>query len=323
MTETDAATAIDAEGLVKRFDDVRALDGFDIRVEEGRIHGLVGPNGAGKTTLLRILFGLVARDEGSLTMLGREIDERGNAAATDGVGGFVEEPRFYPYLSARRNLQLLSDLDGGGRDRVDEVLELVGLGDRAKRKVGGFSSGMRQRLGIAAALLREPRLLLLDEPTVGLDPAGVREMLQVVKDLAGHGVTALICSHNMTELEGVCDGVTVMTEGRSVWHGSMQRLRAEAPAPAHRLWTSADARATEIAEADPDVQVTQGADGLTVQADRDALDAYVIALGRVGIAVRRLEFEMTSLESMFFALTGERPERPVSVTVPDEVGAVS
>jgi ABC-2 type transport system ATP-binding protein len=114
-----------------------------------------------------------------------------------------------------------------------------------------------------------------------------------------------------------------MTEGRSVWHGSMQRLRAEAPAPAHRLWTSADARATQIAEADPDVQVTQGADGLTVQADRDALDAYVIALGRVGIAVRRLEFEMTSLESMFFALTGERPERPVSVTVPDEVGAVS
>ena len=323
MTETGAATAIDAEGLVKRFGDVRALDGFDIRVEEGQIHGLVGPNGAGKTTLLRILFGLVARDEGTLTLLGRDIDARGSANATDGVGGFVEEPRFYPYLSARRNLQLLSDLDGGDRDRVDGVLDLVGLGDGAKRKVGGFSSGMRQRLGIAASLLREPRLLLLDEPTVGLDPSGVREMLQVVRDLAGEGVTALICSHNMTELEGVCDGVTVMTEGRSVWHGSMQRLRSEAPAPAHRLWTSADARAAEMAEATAEVHVARETDGLTVQADRDALDAYVVSLGRAGIAVRRLEFEMSSLESMFFALTGERPERPASVTVPDEVGAAT
>jgi ABC-2 type transport system ATP-binding protein len=320
MTDTGATTAIDAEGLVKRFGDVRALDGFDIRVEEGQIHGLVGPNGAGKTTLLRIFFGLVASDEGSLTMLGREVGARGSTV-TEGVGGFVEEPRFYPYLSARRNLQLLCDLDGGDRDRVDDVLELVGLGDRAKRKVGGFSSGMRQRLGIAASLLREPRLLLLDEPTVGLDPSGVREMLQVVKGLAAEGVTALICSHNMTELEGVCDGVTVMAEGRSVWTGSMQRLRSEAPAPAHRLWTSADARAAEMAEANPDVHVAREPDGLTVQADRDALDAYVVSLGRAGIAVRRMEFEMSSLESMFFALTGERPERPVTVTVPDEVGA--
>jgi ABC-2 type transport system ATP-binding protein len=323
MTEMDAGTAINADGLVKRFGDIRALDGFDIRVEEGQIHGLVGPNGAGKTTLLRILFGLVARDEGSLTVLGRDVGARGSTATTSGVGGFVEEPRFYPYLSARRNLQLLSDLDGGDRDRVDEVLDLAGLADQAKRKVGGFSSGMRQRLGLSASLLRAPRLLLLDEPTVGLDPAGVREMLHVVRDLAAQGVTALVCSHNMTELEGVCDGVTVMKEGRSVWHGSMQRLRSEAPAPAHRLWTSADARAVEMAEASPDVHVAPESDGLRVEADRDALDAYVVSLGRAGVAVRRLEFEMSSLESMFFALTGERPERTGAVTVPEEVGVAT
>ncbi len=321
MTETDAGPAIDAEGLVKRFGDVRALDGFDIRVEEGRIHGLVGPNGAGKTTLLRIVFGLVARDEGSLTVLGREVHAGGSGATTGGVGGFVEEPRFYPYLSARRNLQLLCDLDGGDRDKVDQVLDQVALGDRAKRKVGGFSSGMRQRLGLAASLLRAPRLLLLDEPTVGLDPAGVREMLRVVKDLAAAGVTALVCSHNMTELEGLCDGVTVLKEGRAVWHGSMQRLRSEAPAPAHRIWTSDDRRSEALAEGSPGVRVVRESDRLTVHADRDALDAYVISLGRAGIAVRGMEFEMSSLESMFFALTGERPERAVSVTVPDEVGA--
>jgi ABC-2 type transport system ATP-binding protein len=320
MTDTDARAAIDAKGLVKRFSDVRALDGFDIRVEEGHIHGLVGPNGAGKTTLLRVFFGLVALDEGALTLSGRDVGDH-DGLATEGVGGFVEEPRCYPYLTARRNLRLLSDLDGGDPDRVDEVLALVGLADRAERKVGGFSSGMRQRLGLAAALLREPRLLLLDEPTVGLDPSGVREMLQVVKDLAAQGVTALVCSHNMNELEGVCDGVTVMKEGRAVWHGSMQRLHAEAPAPAHRLSTSADARAVEIAETAAAVDVVREVEGLTIRADREALDAYVVALGRAGIAVRRLEFEMSSLESMFFALTGERPDRPASVTLPEEVAA--
>jgi ABC-2 type transport system ATP-binding protein len=321
MTETTAGTAIDAVGLVKRFGEVRALDGLDIHVDEGHIHGVVGPNGAGKTTLLRILFGLVARDEGSLTLLGREVDAREAASTTSGVGGFVEEPRFYPYLSARRNLELLSELDGGDPRRVDEVLDVVRLTDRAKRKVGGFSSGMRQRLGLAASLLRAPRLLLLDEPTVGLDPSGVREVLEVITRSAAEGVTTLVCSHNMTELESLCDGVTVMKEGRSVWHGSMQRLRSEAPAPVHRMWTSNDARAVELAASDSDVQVLRGPDGLTVNAEPDALDAFVISLGRGGVAVRRLEFEMSSLGSMFFALTGVRPEPTEPATVPDEVGA--
>src|SRR5690349_17185578 len=158
---------IEVSGLVKRFGDVRALDGFDLRVERGTIHGLVGPNGAGKTTFLRVLFGLVAPDEGSVTVLGRGIDDN-PGGALDGVAGFVEEPRFYPYLTARRNLELLADLDGRpSAARVDEALELVGLTGRAGQRVGNFSTGMRQRLGLAGALLREPRLLLLDEPTIG------------------------------------------------------------------------------------------------------------------------------------------------------------
>src|SRR4051812_11821993 len=298
--------AIEVRGLVKTFGDVRALDGFDLRVEPGTFHGLVGPNGAGKTTLLRVLFGLVAPDQGSVTVLGGSGPHPDGGAAPEGVAGFVEEPRCYPYLTARRNLELLADLDGVDPDLVDDVLELVRLGDRADRKVGGFSSGMRQRLGLAGALLRNPRLLLLDEPTVGLDPAGAREVAALLREVVTEGGTVLLSSHNMTELEDVCDAVTVVRQGRSVWQGSMDQLRAEAPAPAHRLWTSDDDAAMRVASTLPAVSVVSDPEGwLTVAATRDALDAFVVALGREGVAVRRLELLMTALESMYFALTGD------------------
>jgi ABC-2 type transport system ATP-binding protein len=316
---SDAPPAIEAHGLVKRFGDVVALDGFDIRVESGRVHGLIGPNGAGKTTFLRVLFGLVEPDGGSVELLG---GTGGRRASMDGVAGFVEEPRCYPYLSARRNLELLADLDGVDRPVVDDVLEAVGLTDRADRKVGGFSSGMRQRLGLAASLLRSPRLLLLDEPTIGLDPTGARDVQHLLRGIAADGGTVLLSSHNMAELDGVCHGVTVMSAGRSVWNGSMERLRAEAPAPAHRMWTSDDARAMEVAARQADVGgVVDPLGGLTVSAGRDALDAFVVALGRSGIAVRRMELLMTALESMFFELTGARTEPPPGGTMADEVGA--
>jgi ABC-2 type transport system ATP-binding protein len=313
--------AIDARGLVKRFDTVAALDGFDMRVAAGEVHGLVGPNGAGKTTFLRVLFGLVTPDDGSIALLGGDPTDAGRGTR-DGVAGFVEEPRFYGFLTARRNLELLADLDGMQRERVDDVLSAARLTDRADRKVGGFSSGMRQRLGLAAALLRSPRLLLLDEPTVGLDPSGAREVQLLVRSLAADGGTVLLSSHNMPELDGVCDSVTVMREGRSVWSGSMERLREEAPAPAHRLWTSDDAKAMEVAAAQPGVTVVPDPEGwLTVSADRDSLDAFVVGLGRAGVAARRLELLMTALESMFFELTGTGAERAATDSRTDEVGA--
>ncbi len=315
--------ALDVRDLQKTFGDVRAIDGLDLSVDAGAVHGLVGPNGAGKTTLLRIVFGLVAPDVGTVTVLGTDVAEAAERSA-DGVGGFVEEPRFYPYLTARRNLELMADLDGGGDERIDDALATVRLDDRADRKVGGFSSGMRQRLGLAASLLRSPRLLLLDEPTVGLDPSGARDMLAIVQTLAADGVTVVVSSHNMSELEGVCDGVTVMHEGRGVWHGSMERLREESPAPAHRLETSDDARASEIAGRDRRLEIVADPAGwLTVSADRGVLDAYVVALGKAGIAIRRLELLMTALESMFFSLTGERAEPPAVDRERDELSTGS
>src|SRR3954466_1620552 len=295
--------------LQKVVGDVRAIDGLDVDVAAGKVHGLVGPNGAGKTTLLRILFGLVAPDAGTVRVLGHEVDDARERAIA-GVGGFVEEPRFYPYVTARRNLEFMAELDGGGDERIDEVLSTVRLADRADRKAGGFSSGMRQRLGLAASLLARPQLLLLAEPPTGLDPAGARDMLSIVKTLAADGVAVVVSSHNMAELEGVCDGVTVMREGRSVWHGSIDRLREESPAPAHRLETSDDGRPIELAKGEPGLEVVGGPGGwLTVSADRDVLDAYVVALGKAGIAIRRLDLTMTALESMFFSLTGEHAEQ--------------
>jgi ABC-2 type transport system ATP-binding protein len=298
--------AIDAQGLAKRFGDVVAVSGVDLRVETGDVRGLLGPNGAGKTTLLRMLFGLVRPDRGSARLFGRSWDEAG-PLVLEGVAGFVEEPRFYPYLSARRNLGLLAELDGNAKPgELDEALERVALSGSAGQKVGGFSSGMRQRLGIAAALLRKPRLLLLDEPTAGLDPAGARETRELIRSLGSDGVTILMSSHDMGEVESVCESVTVMRDGAVVWDGLLRELRALAPAGAHRLRTSDDARALDLARSLPEAEVTvDPGGGLTIVAEAEALDGYVLALGREGIAVRRLELVTSPLESMFFALTGE------------------
>jgi ABC-2 type transport system ATP-binding protein len=299
--------AVQASGLVKRFDTTVALDGVDLRVAEGEVHGLLGPNGAGKTTLLRLLFGLITPDAGTVELFGRRLEGHG-PLPLDGVAGFVEDPSFYPYLSGRANLELLAELDGGSaRCRVDAVLAQVGLAERGGDRVSGYSTGMRQRLGIASALLRAPRLLLLDEPTSGLDPAGAREIRALVRELCSEGVGILLSSHQIGEIEDVCDGFTVLRRGRLVWHGTAAELRQQAPGSAYLLLTSDDQRALRIA-ADHAGAVAMPAPngGLSLTIDDEALDAYTLALGHAHVAVRRLELVVSPLESMFFALTGEQ-----------------
>ena len=289
---------------------MQALDGVDLVVSEGEVRGLLGPNGAGKTTLLRILFGLVRPDAGTVELFDRSLEEA-QSGALEGVAGFVEDPSFYPYLSGRVNLELLAELDGGTpAARIDEALQRVGLTGRSADRVNGYSTGMKQRLGIAAALLRAPRLLLLDEPTAGLDPAGVRDFGALVRDLAGDGVTVLLSSHQIDEVEDLCDSFTVLRRGHVVWDGTAEQLRAQAPASAYRLATSDDARALEIAERHHGVRAapSQG-DGLAVSAHDQSLDAYVLALGSAGVAVRRLKLLASPVESMFFALTSDAPRR--------------
>jgi ABC-2 type transport system ATP-binding protein len=302
---------------VKRYGSTGALDGVDLEVGEGEVRGLLGPNGAGKTTLLRLLFGLVTPDAGWIELLGRELASP-QAVPLEGVAGFVEDPSFYPYLSGRANLELLGELDDApGSQSVAAVLERVDLTRHADDRVGGYSTGMRQRLGIAAALLRSPRLLLLDEPTSGLDPAGAREVASLTRDLAGQGVAVLLSSHRIGELENICDGFTVLRRGRVVWNGSAAQLRQQAPGSAYAVSTSDDGRAREIADLTPGVRAGRLRDGrLAITAGEAQLDAFVLALGRDGVAVRRLELLVSPLESMFFALTSDDP---VDQTEPSEL----
>src|SRR6478672_7815267 len=212
-----STAAIRARGITKSFGDVIALDGVDLDVPAGQIHGLVGPNGAGKTTLLGLLLGLAAADGGDLEILGSPV--RGTRAVPDGVAGFVDGPGLYPSLTARQNLAALARLRGDTDDGIGDALEQVGLTDVADDRVRGYSLGMRQRLGLAAALLTRPRLLVLDEPANGLDPAGTRRVHRVLTSLAAHGTSVVLSSHRMDELAALCTEVTILATGRVVFSG--------------------------------------------------------------------------------------------------------
>jgi ABC-2 type transport system ATP-binding protein len=299
--------ALEALGISKRYGDRDALCRVDLVAERGRLHGLLGPNGAGKTTLLRILFGLVRQDAGTVRFLGGR-PSRAPSSLPDGVAGFVETPAFYPYLTGRRNLALLAHLDdneGSDRaERVGRVLEQVGLAARADVAVRGYSAGMRQRLGLAAALLRRPQVLLLDEPTSSLDPAGARDVRALARHLTAEGTAVVLSSHDMTEVEDLCATLTIIDRGRVVFSGAVNQLRKLAPDPVHALRTSDDCAALDLASRSPGVTVESATErGVEVSAGIESLDAYVIALGHAGIAVRALEHRARSLESLFLQLT--------------------
>jgi len=312
---SDEAAPVRARGLVKRYDDVLAVDHIDLNVRAGDVYGFLGPNGAGKTTTLRMALGLITPTEGAVELFGRDPLRQG-ARALQGVAGFVEAPRFYPYLSARKNLELLAALDGdGAAGRIDEVLEIVELSPRARHRVGGYSHGMRQRLGIAAALLRRPRLLILDEPATGLDPAGMRDMRQLIRRLAEEGITVLLSSHQLPEVQELCDRVAIVDSGRVVYEGALADLRRQGGA-GYRMRTTDDARALELARAQAGIEhAAGGAHGIHFQAEERDVGALSLTLAGAGIGILALTPELATLEDLFFRLTegngaqGSQPER--------------
>ena len=303
---------VKARGLVKRYKEVLAVDHIDLNVESGDVYGFLGPNGAGKTTTLRMALGLIMPTEGKVELFGRDPIHDG-ARALEGVAGFVEAPRFYPYLPARKNLELLAALDGDGASaRIDEVLEIVELTPRAKHKVGGFSHGMRQRLGIAAALLRRPRLLILDEPATGLDPAGMRDMRTLIRRLAGEDITVLLSSHQLPEVQELCDRVAIVDAGRVVYEGALSELRRQGGA-GYRMRTTDDVRALEIARAQAGVEApAAGEHGIGFQAEEASVAELTLALGHAGVGILSLTPELATLEDLFFRLTeaGGNTSRP-------------
>ncbi|MGW6142656.1 ABC transporter ATP-binding protein [Streptomyces sp. NPDC055140] len=308
----DERLAIRARGITKCFGDVVALDGIDLDVAQGQIHGLVGPNGAGKTTLLGLLLGLAVADDGRLDILGTPVGRA--LAAPEGVAGFVDGPGLYPSLTARQNLAALASLRGLGAQAsgIDDVLGQVGLTDVADDRTRGFSLGMRQRLGLAAALLTKPRLLVLDEPSNGLDPAGKKHVHGVLARLATQGTGVVLSSHRMDDVEALCSEVTILATGRIAFSGPLSKLAAENSELDYRLLTSDPQAARRLAADTSGIRVVDDAVGrhdteaLVVRALVPALDELVVRLVHADIALRELSPVVSPLEAAFLALTEQQ-----------------
>lgn len=296
------STAIHMEGLTKEFGRLRAVDGLTVDVQTGGVVGLLGPNGAGKSTTIRMLLGLIRPTAGSATVLGKSIERP--AAYIEEVGALIESPAFYPKLSGETNLRTLAALDGQSKNRIDEVLEIVGLRDRRGDRVVEYSSGMKQRLGIAAALLRDPSILILDEPANGLDPAGIVEMRELLRDLGSSGKTVFVSSHLLAEVQAMVDQVIIISNGRLVFDGALTGLLAEAahevvvaPEEAQDLTELAEvlSRAGYAATIDDGVVRVAGAAEAPARLNRLAFDH--------GIALRELRVHDEDLEDIFLRMT--------------------
>jgi ABC-2 type transport system ATP-binding protein len=320
---TVAPPPIEVRGLVKRYGELTAVNGVDLTVQAGEIYGYLGPNGAGKTTSLRMMLGLIRPSAGTVRLFGR--DPNVSATALDGVAGFVEAPTFYPYMTARRNLQLLAAFDGDdATQRIDSALDTVDLAGRAGDRVGGFSHGMRQRLGIAAALLRKPELLLLDEPATGLDPAGMRDMRLLIRRLADDGMTVLLSSHLLAEVEELCDRIAIVRSGSIVYEGTIAAL-ARGVGTAYRLASTDDDRARAICAAQPGIGETKIEHGrITFVADEAAVAELSRSLVEAGVLIHELAPQTVTLEDLFFSMTegdgvapatAPQPPRPVEAAL--------
>jgi ABC-2 type transport system ATP-binding protein len=286
----------------------KALDGLDLLVESGGVHGFLGPNGSGKTTSIRVLLGLVAADPGGgeVRLLDSPVPQ-GLPDVIGGVGALVETPLFFPGFTGRLNLQLLAEAAGLPRTRVEECLELVGLADRADDRFKGYSLGMKQRLGIAAALLKQPRLLILDEPSNGLDPAGIRDVRELIRRLGRDGhTTVLLSSHLLAEIQQVCDSVSILARGRCVASGPVSEVLASRGSGDVLVQVADPATAAGVLQA-AGFSVSP-ADGALLVHGVTAPSEITRALAGAGLYLEELRRVTPDLESAFLAITGDHQD---------------
>ena len=305
--------AVETHGLTKRFGPTTAVDGVELLVPRGSAFGYLGPNGAGKTTLIRTLLGLTRANSGTMSLLDLPVPaERATALAR--VGAIVDEPRFHPHLTGRDNLRLLAAARGGdANQRIDPSLARVGLAERAGDKVAAYSMGMRQRLGVAACLLADPELLMLDEPMNGLDPAGMHEMRAMIASLADEGRTIVLSSHLLDEVERTCDAVAIVDHGRVIRQGPIDELIRGAGTMVVQVDCAEPARAKQLID---DAGIAAGTalatTGLTVTmpagAKREAIADLNRRLVRAEIDVFGLREVQTSLEDWFLSVTSRLGE---------------
>ena len=313
------ALAVETHGLTKRYSTgVLAVDDLDLRVRTGEVYGFLGPNGAGKTTTLRLLSGLIHPTSGSAIVAGAV---PGSPASLARLGAMVETPAFYPYLSGRDNLRVVARYAGVPKSRIEPVLKLVDLTDRAKHKFKTYSTGMKQRLGVAAALLKGPDLLILDEPTSGLDPQGTIEMRALIKELKQGGRTVLLSSHLLNEVELTCDRVGVIAKGKLVAEGTVDELRARSGGRTLRIHAAPLEQAQRLLESllNPDqVRVLDGSLVLNVDpAQAASINRRLVA---DGVDVSELRVDEQSLENVFLQLT-EAPTQPTPANGGGDRGA--
>ena len=311
--EGSAAYVVETSRLTKHFGDRVAVDGVDLRVPRGSAFGYLGPNGAGKTTLIRMLLGLTRATSGTMHLLGRPVPAE-RAVALSRVGAIVEEPRFHGYLTGRENLSVIAAArEPEAHERIDGALARVGLSQRADERVKRYSLGMRQRLGVARSLLADPELLILDEPTNGLDPAGIHEFRDMIRGFVAEGRTVLLSSHLLDEVEKICDQVAIVDRGRVVMQGSIEELAADG-APTILIATSDDVRALDVLGQHRAVEsAAAGPDGIrvTLYCDVEA-DGAADDIGRrifeTGLAIRHFERAGASLEQRFLEITSRLEE---------------
>lgn len=296
--------AITTSELSRRFDEIVAVDGLSVEIPTGSVVGFVGPNGSGKSTTIRMLLGLIRPTAGTATVLASTIDDP--SAFADDVGALVESPAFVPNISARANLESMALLRGIPTKRVDEVLAIVGLAKDAKRKVSEYSLGMKQRLGIAIALLPDPKLLILDEPTNGLDPAGVVEIRALLKQLASEARTVVVSSHLLSEIESAADFLIIIRFGELLFAGPLAGLLQQE----RRFVDVEPDNPTQLADlegllVDAGFVVERESDGLRVMADvGDAGTINQTAMSG-GVVLAKLVARAETLEDVFLRLTGD------------------
>ncbi len=290
---------IETRGLSKHYGAVRALDGLDLSIPRGGVYGVLGPNGAGKSTLFRILLGLIRPTDGAATVMGGPI---GQISTMRRMGSMIETPRFPPFMSARQVLRWLATSHGvsAGDDRISGWLDRVGLTEAADRRVRGFSVGMMQRLGVAAALMTEPELVILDEPTSGMDPPGIQEMRQLIRSLAvDDGLTVVLASHQLLEVQRVCDRVAILNKGRLVLEGAVGELTGAGERL--RLTLRPQAAALDLLG---QKGTAEGTDAVMAAVPRAEAPALLKALIDRGVEVEEARWVGTDLEAIFFTETG-------------------
>jgi len=299
--------AVETHGLTKRFGENVAVDGVDLLVPRGCAFGYLGPNGAGKTTLIRVLLGLTHADAGTMSLLGYPVPRHRDVALAR-VGAIVDEPRFHGHLSGRDNLAILAEArEPAARDRIGPALERVGMAQRADDPVAKYSMGMRQRLGVAACLIADPELLVLDEPMNGLDPAGMREMREMILSLVAEGRTVVLSSHLLDEVERTCDAVAIVDRGKVIRQGTISELLAGASFSLQLECSEPERAAALLAGTRTGAQVEVGPSGLVITlplgTTREATAEVARVLVGGGISLYRLQQAQASLESWFLQVT--------------------